>query len=148
MFYRLTTLVFVASMALLGGCASVPMADPTQDTAAKAFTAPKDKAGVYIYRSEAFGAAMRMDVFLNGRKLGESASKTYFYVELPPGTHSVVGKSENDSEVRFQALAGRLYYIWQEVKMGLLYARNELKLVDEQTGRAGVLESKRVSSSQ
>jgi hypothetical protein len=43
-------------------------------------------------------------------------------------------------------VAGRLYYIWQEIKMGLGTARNELKLVDETTGRAGVMESKRIAT--
>lgn len=138
------TVAALAVVALVSGCASVPMADGKLDAAAKTFMAPRDRAGVYIYRNETFGAAVKMDVLLNGKVLGETAAKTYFYVEVEPGAHSVVGKSENDSDVRFHALAGRLYFIWQEVKMGLLYARNELKLVDEQTGRAGVIESNRV----
>ena len=127
--------------ALLSGCASVPMADPKMDVAAKSFAAPRDKAGVYIYRNESMGAAIKMDVLLNGKPLGETAAKTYFYVEVEPGTHTVTGKSENESSVRFHALAGKLYYIWQEVTMGIMYARNSLKLVDDKEGRAGVLES-------
>jgi hypothetical protein len=31
-------------------------------------------------------------------------------------------------------------YVWQEVKMGVMYARNKLTLVDEATGKAGVNE--------
>jgi hypothetical protein len=134
----------VAAALLASGCASVPMADTTQDTAAKTFVAPRDKAGIYIFRNETFGAAVKMDVFVDGQPLGETVAKSYFYVEVEPGIRTVTGKSENESSVRFHALAGKLYFIWQEVKMGLLYARNELKLVDEKEGRTGVMESQRV----
>ena len=122
------------------------MADSSADTAAKSFSAPRDKAGVYIYRNEMMGAAIRLDVFLDGKLLGETASKTYFYLEVDPGSHTAMGKGENESSLTFQAVAGRLYYIWQEIRMGLLQPRNELKLVDEATGRTGVMESKRIAT--
>jgi hypothetical protein len=38
-------------------------------------------------------------------------------------------------------VANKLYYIWQEVKMGMMYARNKLHLVNESQGQKGVLES-------
>ncbi|MCX7207943.1 MAG: hypothetical protein NT086_18580 [Proteobacteria bacterium] len=34
------------------GCASVPKGDAKQDIALKTFTAPTDKAGLYIFRNE------------------------------------------------------------------------------------------------
>lgn len=138
--------IVVGLAVLASGCASVPMADSKQDASAKTFAAPRDKAGVYVYRNESIGAAVKMDVLLDGKPLGETVAKSYFYVEVAPGIHTVMGKSENESSVRFHALAGKLYYIWQEVKMGILFARNELKLVEEKEGRAGVLESQMVSS--
>lgn len=137
--------IVLAVAALASGCATVPMADSGMDASAKKFSAPRDKAGVYIYRNESIGTAVKMDVLLNGQPLGETVARSYFYVEVEPGTHTVTGKSENESSVRFHALAGRLYYIWQEVKMGIIFARNELKLVDVQAGRAGVLESQLIS---
>jgi uncharacterized protein DUF2846 len=143
---RIAFFATAVTLAMLAGCASVPMADPAADSAAKGFSAPRGKAGVYIYRNETYGAALKMDVLLDDRQLGETASKTYFYVEVEPGIHTVTGKAENDSSMKFNAVAGRLYYFWQEVKLGLIMARNELKLVDEATGRAGVMESKLIST--
>jgi hypothetical protein len=143
---RLTGILIALTTLFAAGCVSVPMTDAKLDAAAKTFAAPAGKAGVYVYRNENFGAAVKMDVFLDGKRLGETVAKSYFYAEVEPGTHAVMGKSENESEVRFHALAGKLYFIWQEVKMGLLYARNELKLVDEAAGRAGVMESYRVEA--
>lgn len=135
-----------AAVVALAGCASVPEASPELDQAAKSFAAPRDKAGVYVYRNETMGAAIKLHVLLDEKYLGETASKTYFYTEVEPGVHTVTGKAENDSSVRFHAVAGRLYYIWQEIKMGLFQPRNELRLVDEATGRAGVLESRRIAT--
>jgi hypothetical protein len=145
---KVITAFAIAVTTLVAGCASVPMADPALDTSAKTFTAPRDKAGVYIFRNEQIGAAIKMDVFLDGKRLGETAAKTYFYFEVEPGMHTIMGKAENESSMQFNAVAGRLYYFWQEVKMGLMMARNEVKPVDEATGRSGVLESKLVSTAQ
>lgn len=138
---RALSLVLVACAVLLAaGCASVPMGDPQQDKSYKTFEPKPGKAGIYVYRNESFGGAVTMDVFLNDKLLGQTAAKTYLYAEVDPGTHSIRGKAENESTMRVIAEAGRNYFIWQEVKMGLLFARNELKTVDDKTGREGVLE--------
>lgn len=143
---KLIGLLLAAAVTALSGCASVPEASPELDQAAKSFTAPRDKAGVYIYRNETMGAAVKLNLVLDDKYLGETASKTYFYTEVEPGVHTVTGKAENESSVRFIAVAGRLYYIWQEIKMGLFQPRNELRLVDEATGRVGVMESRRIAT--
>ena len=71
------------SLALVG-CASVPMGDPKQDSAAKTFQVPADKAGIYVYRNETIGAAVKMDVIIDGQNIGETAAKTFFYKEVVP----------------------------------------------------------------
>lgn len=123
------------------GCASVPMGDAKKDAELKSFTPKPDVAGVYIYRNESFGAAIRMDVEVDGKPVGQTAAKTYFYKEVTPGKHTVTSKSENSDSIEVDAVAGKLYYIWQEVKMGLLYARTKLSLVNEDEGQKGVQES-------
>jgi hypothetical protein len=81
-----------------------------------------------------------MDVEVDGKPVGQTAAKTYFYKEVAPGKHMVTSKSENTDSIEVDTVAGKLYYIWQEVKMGLLYARTKLTLVSEEEGRKGVLE--------
>lgn len=141
MLARLTNALLVAIVLSAAGCATVPMADPAADKAAKAFTAPPGKSRIYVYRNEGFGAAVTMDVFIDGRKLGQTVSKTYLVADVEPGPHKIMGKSENEHLIDLTTLAGRVYFVWQEVKMGLMYARNQLQVVDDRTGRAGVLES-------
>lgn len=131
----------LATAAVLAGCATVPMGDSKQDAAAKTFTAPADKAAIYVYRNESMGGAVKMDVEIDGQALGQTAAKTYLYTEVAPGKHVVTSKAENTETLEIDAKAGATYFVWQEVKMGLLYARNKLQLVDAATGKKGVSET-------
>jgi hypothetical protein len=138
----------LAAAFLLGGCASVPMGDASQDAALKSFPAPKPgMAGVYIYRNEVFGAAIKLPLVLDGASVGQSGPKTYFYADVAPGQHTVVSQSENTDTLSFNAAAGKLYFVWQEVKMGLFAARSKLHLVADGEGRKGVQESVLAASS-
>lgn len=131
----------VAAVALLAGCAAVPMGDTKIDAALKRFEPKSGVAGIYVYRNETFGAALRMDVDVDGSHLGQTAAKTYLYKEVPPGKHTVTSRSENTDTLEIDTVAGKLYYVWQEVKMGLLYARTKLNLMGEAEGKKGVLET-------
>ena len=128
---------------ILNGCASVPMGNVKQDTVFKKFNTPsdKDKAGIYVYRNETFGAAIKMHVRLDEKVLGATAANTYLYKEVEPGQHTVSSLAENTDTLTVNAIKGTLSYIWQEVKMGMWSARTKLHLVSEEEGRKGVLES-------
>lgn len=134
----------LVSFALVG-CVSVPMGDAQRDASAKNFTVPADKAGIYVYRNETFGAAVRMKVELDGKPAGETAAKTFIYQEVEPGKHTVTSKAENTDTLEVDAKPGALVYVWQEVKMGIMMARSKLRLVSEEVGKKGVLESKLVA---
>lgn len=143
MFKRLLVLGAVVVATILStGCASVQMASPEKDVAAKTFAVNPDKANIYVYRNETMGAAVKMPVALNGKLVGDTASKTYMRLEVPPGSHTLVSKTENDSVLSVKAEAGKNYFVWQEVKMGMFAARSALQLVDDTTGKTGVQECK------
>jgi Protein of unknown function (DUF2846) len=128
-----------AALAVLAACASVPMAAPDRDFAAKEFAKPsRGKAALYVFRNESIGGTVKMTLQLDGAPLGETGPKTFHWVTIAPGKHTLVGKAENESVVQFTAASGQNVFVWQEVKMGFLSAGNRLELVDEQTGRAGV----------
>ncbi|NTW88619.1 MAG: DUF2846 domain-containing protein [Desulfobulbaceae bacterium] len=126
----------------LFGCASVPMGDAKQDEALKTFTIAPDKAGVYIYRNESLGSAVKMDVKLDRQLIGQTAAKTFLYKEVTPGKHTISSEAENTDEIVIGPKPGTLTYIWQEVKMGFLSARTKLHLMSESEGKQGVLETK------
>lgn len=87
-----------------------------------------------------------MTVSLDERILGKTAAHTYFFLTLEPGPHSITSEAENTSTLKVDMEAGQEYYVWQEVKMGLLYARNKLQLVTSERGQEGVLKSKRIAN--
>ncbi len=122
------------------GCSSLPKASIDQDSSSKTFAPAAGKGNLYIYRNERFGGAVEMDVLVNNKPLGKTGPKTYFALTVPPGQYTIVSKSENDATLNVDVEAGKNYFVWQEVKMGILYARSLLQLVDDSKGKSGVLE--------
>jgi len=133
---------------LLTGCASVHMASVEHDAQAKSFAVKSDKANIYLFRNESMGAAVKMDVVLDGKPVGQTVAKSYMKFEVKPGQHTLISKAESDDVLNVNVDAGKNYFVWQEVKMGMLYARSLLHLSDEQTGKAGVLECKLIEGPQ
>lgn len=135
------TLLSLSLSSLLTGCASVKVASQTEDAKAKTFATNPNQANLYVYRNEFMGASIRMPVELDGKEIGKTGPKSYLSFGVSPGKHTLVSKAENDFTLELSTEAGKNYYVWQEVKMGLLYARSKLQLVDEAQGQAGVRES-------
>jgi Protein of unknown function (DUF2846) len=134
------TLFTIFAMVLAAGCATVPMAEKEKDTAVKTFTPKPEKAQIYVYRNEALGSALTMTVSLDGKVIGRTGPKTFFWWEVEPGIHVIGSHTENVSELHIKTEAGKLYFVWQEVKMGWWSARSVLRQVDEETGKLGVME--------
>jgi hypothetical protein len=143
---KLIASISVILLLVLSGCASVPMAPLEQDAQAKQFAPAQSRAALYIYRNENFGGAIPMSVSVNGKAIGQTAAKTYFMLNVPPGKYSVESHAENVSNLSLTAEAGKNYFVWQEVKMGMWMARSLLQQVDEAIGRAGVTESKLIAT--
>jgi hypothetical protein len=99
-----------------------------------------DGALIYLYRNESFGAAVHMDVRLDGTAYGQTVAKSYMVWEVKPGNHSLVSQAENDAQLTLNILPGRRYFVWQEVKMGVMFARSQLHEVPEAQGQSGVNE--------
>ena len=144
--FRLAFMFIIVGIALTQGCASVPMAATDEDVDAKKFVPSPGNASLYIYRNEVFGAAIPLTVLVNGKKLGQTASKTYFKLDILPGEYEIESVSENTSTLKLKVKAAQNYFVWQEVKMGMWMARSFLQQVDEEKGRAGVAESKLIKS--
>ncbi len=142
------TPVLLLWLSLLTGCATVPLGDARQDETRKQFVAPRDNAGLFIYRNEGLASAIRMDVQVNGQNIGQTVARTYLYQELAPGTHRITSTAENTDSVDVTARPGQLLYVWQEVKMGMMYARNRLHIVSDEEGRKGVSESRLAAGNQ
>lgn len=138
---RLTYAFSLVIVTALMGCASVNTAPPAMQAEAKTFPVQTDKANLYIYRNESFGGAVTMKVSVNDMPIGKTGPKSFFWLKVKPGTYNISSEAENTSLVTVVAEGGKDYFVWQEVKLGLLFARNNLQTVNAATGKAGVLDS-------
>lgn len=139
LFKKLSLVISLAM--LLTGCASVNMASKDQSSKAKEFNSPSTgNAGLYVYRDSFVGKALKKDVWVNGKCLGETAPDVFFFTEIEGGKQH---RLETESEFSANALtlmadAGSNYFIRQFIKMGVFVGGAGLELIPEEQGKTAV----------
>jgi hypothetical protein len=132
------TLFLSIAMLVLTGCASVSMESKDQSDMAKRFNQPSSgNAGLYIYRVGSFGGALKKDIWVNGKCIGESAPNVFFYEEVTGGVeHKISTESEfSPNDLLLKTVAGVNYFIRQFMKMGVFVGGAGLELVSEEQGK-------------
>jgi len=134
-------MAIVVATSLLAGCATIPMESKEKTNMAKVFSPPSaEKAGLYIYRSGLFGAALKKDVWIDGKCIGETAPNVFFYEEVIGNQeHKISTESEfspNDLVVKTEG--GKNYFVKQYIKMGAFVGGAGVELVDEEEGKGEV----------
>ena len=135
----LTTIAVTVS--LTTGCTSVPMESKEKSELAKQYNSPSEgKAGLYVYRSGSFGGALKKDVWLNGKCVGETAPNMFFYEEIEGNAeHKVSTESEfSSNDLLVKTESGKNYFISQYIKMGIFVGGAGVELVDETKGKKQV----------
>ncbi len=135
------TIMFAATL-LISGCASVDMASKEESAKAKEFNPPaQGNAGVYVYRDSFLGKALKKDIWIDSKCIGESAPNVFFYTEVEGGkTHRVDTESEfspNSLEMMFED--GKNYFIRQFIKMGVFVGGAGLEQIPEAQGKQDIL---------
>jgi hypothetical protein len=138
--------VVISAFAFLAGCASVNKAPAEADTAAKTFQPKAGVAQVYVYRNETMGAALSMPVTIDGKLAGSTGPNSYFKFDLAPGKHRITSQGDG-SVLDLDTEGGKLYFVWQEVKMGMMSGGSKLQLVDAEKGKKGVSECSLIQTS-
>ncbi|MBU1537606.1 DUF2846 domain-containing protein [Myxococcota bacterium] len=133
---------------LLSACHSYTLASKSEDARAKMFYIPQQRANIYIYRNEILGAAIGMKLMIDSVPIAQTGPKTYVKVSVLPGPHTVISIAEDTSVLHINAQVGENYFVWQEAKMGLWTIRSRLHLMNEFTGRRGVMQCRLIQSSQ
>lgn len=139
-------IVFIALVsALFTGCASVPMESIERTAEAQNFSPPSEgSSGFYIYRSGSFGGALKKDVWIDGKCIGETAPNVFFYEEVEGDKeHKISTESEfSPNDLLIKAKSGMLYFVRQYIKMGAFVGGAGLELVDEEEGKKSVSDLK------
>ena len=130
--------------ALLSGCASVEMESVEKSNLAKKFNAPSpNKAGVYVYREDShFGAALKKDVYIDSKCVGETAKGVFFYHEVDGDKeHNVSTESEfSPNALMVKMKSGMHYFFEQVIKFGFFVGGADLEQKDEATGKSALAE--------
>ena len=127
--------------ALISGCASVPMESKEASVKAKQFNPPAaGNAGLYIYRDSFVGKALKKDVWLDGKCLGETAPDVFFYDEVKGDQeHKVSTESEfSPNDLAIQTAAGQNYFIRQYIKLGVFVGGANLELINEAEAKKAI----------
>ena len=133
----LAALLAVASLSAVG-CATVPMASAADDARMKQWRPMPENSVIYLYRNEFVGAAVHMEVDLDGRRAGSTVAHSYMAWEVPAGHHVLVSHAENDTALDLDTLPGQRYFVWQQVHLGIIMARSQLVPVPEVTGMGAI----------
>ncbi len=145
----LSLLMLVFAVFLFTGCAGVPMESIEKSNKAKEFNAPpKGKSGLYIYRDSIVGGALKKDIWVDGKCVGESAPNVFFY-KLVDGDkeHTIATESEfSPNELIVKMKSGFNYFVRQYMKIGVFVGGADLQLVDEEKGKKAVSKLKMAKS--
>ena len=118
----------------LSGCGTAQLASPSADTTAKLMQPPGEgKAVIYVFRNSPPSYGWVIPVTLDGKDMGVTNAQTYFRWEVAPGEHMIISRTVDWSGMVVTAEAGKTYYVWQDIGVGLFVPTSELKQVDRIT---------------
>ena len=138
---KIVPLLVIASALFLTGCASVNMAPKEDSAKAKQFPSPSlENAGLYVYRNSFVGKAIKKDIWVDGKCIGESAPDVFFYTEIEGGKkHKIDTESEfSPNTLELMVEAGKNYFVRQYIKMGVFVGGAGLEQVSEEQGKKDI----------
>jgi hypothetical protein len=125
------------------GCSTVPLEPKNISENAKIFSLPpKGESGIYVYRDSIFGAALKKDIWIDNKCLGESAPKVFFYTTVKGNTtHIIATESEfSPNQLVINTKAGKNYFVRQYIKMGVFVGGADLELINADEAKKAISE--------
>jgi hypothetical protein len=137
---RIAALSLCVALAILAGCASTPEASPGNDADAKRFEPAPNAAIIYIYRPTGSGNGIST-IWLDGRLVGETLSRTYFRVAVRPGRNRITASGGDAGRLEIDTKADGVYYVETRVAGETQSESNTFfRSVAPATGRTAILE--------
>ena len=94
---------------------------------------------VYIVRPQSVGMLISFKVYIDEKSeeyyVGETKGSEYIYFPITPGNHEILSKAENLAKLEMQIEPGKVYFLEQIPKMGILVARNNLQIIQDINGK-------------
>jgi hypothetical protein len=90
-----------------------------------------DKALIYVLRPTMIGNKIQTKLAVDAEWKGVNRGDNYFFFTLASGQHYFCSQAENRSVLVLNVEVGKTYYLQQEIWPGVLKARNELVVMEE-----------------
>ncbi len=135
-------LLFIVASLLSVGCSTVPLEPKKASQNAKMFTIPPaGKAGIYVYRESDFGGALKKDIWIDNKCLGESAPNVFFYQNVKGNKiHTIATESEfSPNQLVINTKAGKNYFIRQYIRMSAGVGGADLEQINEDEAKKAIL---------
>jgi hypothetical protein len=126
--------VLAFALLALAGCASTPQAAPDHDAEAKQFLAHPNATAIYVFRSDfSSGDPELADtvLYIDQRLIGATLPKTYFRVDVRPGTHVLHGIGYDSGSLKIDTRYGELYF----VSLDVIGGKSRFALVSAEAGK-------------
>ena len=137
-------LLIIATLSL-ASCFSVPLESEKKSNFAKKFNTPIDgKSGLYVYRNSWVGQALKKDIWVDGKCLGESSSDVFFYKKISGNTrHTISTESEfSPNNLVITTKPNENYFVRQYIKIGLFLGGAGVESIDSAKGMSDILKLK------
>jgi hypothetical protein len=139
----ITHIVLACTVVALAACQTAPVGDPARSAELKKFTPSPAVGQVYVCRDSRFlGAAVTPTIEVNGRPVANLTRNTYYYMELPPGDHTIIAKTfEHDSKFPFKITAGEQIFFQTWISFGVIVGRGLIDTIPAADGKKCVTEA-------
>jgi hypothetical protein len=136
----------LASLLIVGGCASVPMETAQEDAKGKQFAPPSsDKGSLYVYRRGLMGATAAIPVTIAGTLQAELAPDTWVWLQGAPASIDVkCTGTDGGADRTVNVGPGETHFVEVAFRPGLMGSRCAVLEVPAAQGQAAVLAGHRV----
>jgi hypothetical protein len=103
--------VAVTIIALTAGCVSTPQGSVERDAEAKQFASSPGNSTLFIYRPDNDSLNWDTVLWINGKLIGATLPRTFFRVNVVPGTHTITGMGHDNGKLTLETRDGELYFV-------------------------------------
>ncbi len=127
---KLLLLVGACCLLFAGGCSPSRMIakEPCPDL--RGIKPPAGKSALVVGRTTILGGAVNIDNYVDRKFTGTTRGRGFFATTVEPGQHYAVADAENFDSALLNFEPDKTYYLFQEIRMGILAARTAYSVTD------------------
>lgn len=127
--------LIVLLLAVVGSCASTPQARRDRDAEAKQFRTHPATSAIYVYRTDTHTDEADTDLYVDGRLIGATLQRSFFRVDVNPGTHRLAGMGHDHGSLTIETRPDQVYFVELNVVGGF----SNFNVIAPQAARAKLM---------